>query len=349
MTTKDKVARRKLSLLELATDLDNVSKACKLMGYSRQQFYEIRRNFQTYGAQGLIDRLPGPRGPHPNRVPEEVEQALLDHALHHPSHGPLRVAQELTLKGIQVSSGGVRGVWGRHELLTRHQRLLRLEQHVSDTKIALSDEQVRLLERFSPEFRERHIETRHTGDLVAVDTFFVGHLKGVGKVYLQTVIDCYSRYAWGRLYTSKLPVTAVHVMNNDVLPTFEQHGARISTVLSDNGREYCGRPDKHPYELFLQLEEIEHRTTKVRRPQSNGFVERLHRTLLDEHFRVMGRTKFYEGVDEMQKDLDAYLVTYNTKRPHQGRGMNGKTPAAVFLAGLPKSKNRKEEKPKKAA
>jgi transposase InsO family protein len=349
MTTKEKVARRKLSLLELATDLDNVSKACKLMGYSRQQFYEIRRNFQTYGAEGLLDRLPGAKGPHPNRVPEEIEKTILDHALEHPGHGPLRVAHELTLQGIQVSSGGVRGVWSRHDLLTRHQRLLRLEKHVSGNRIDLTDEQVRLLERFSPEFRERHIETRHTGDLVAVDTFFVGHLKGVGKVYLQTVIDCYSRYAWGRLYTSKLPVTAVHVMNNDVLPTFEKHHARIATVLSDNGREYCGRPDRHPYELFLQLEEIEHRTTKVRRPQSNGYVERLHRTLLDEHCRVMGRKKFYESTDEMQKDLDAYLVTYNTKRPHQGRNMNGRTPATVFVAGLPKTKNAKEEKTKKAA
>lgn len=181
MTTKDKVARRKLSLLELATDMDNVSKACRIMGYSRQQFYEIRRNFQTFGAEGLVDRLPGARGPHPNRVSAEIEQAILDHALAHPSHGPLRVAHELMLKGVQVSSGGVRGVWSRHDLLTRHQRLLRLEKHVSGKKIDLTDEQIRLLERFSPEFRERHIETRHTGDLVAVDTFFVGHLKGVGK------------------------------------------------------------------------------------------------------------------------------------------------------------------------
>ena len=244
---------------------------------------------------------------------------------------------------------GVRGVWSRHKLLTKHERLLRLEKHVGGCKIELSDEQIRLLERFSPEFRERHIETRHSGDLVAVDTFFVGHLKGVGKVYLQTVVDCYSRYAWGRLYTSKLPMTAVHVMNNDVLPTFEAHDARITTVLSDNGREFCGRPDRHPYELFLQLEEIEHRTTKVRRPQSNGYVERLHRTLLDEHFRVMGRKKFYESVDEMQTDLDAYLIAYNTKRPHQGRNMNGRTPEKVFLGGLPSHKNRKEEKSKKAA
>ena len=167
------------------------------------------------------------------------------------------------------------------------------------------------------------------------------------------MIDCYSRYAWGRLYTSKMPVTAVHVMNNDVLPTFEAHDATITTVLSDNGREFCGRPDRHPYELFLQLEEIEHRTTKVRRPQSNGYVERLHRTLLDEHFRIMGRTKFYEGVDEMQSDLETYLVSYNTKRRHQDRNMNGRTPITILIEGLPKSKSTKtyikETKTKKAA
>ena len=347
MTTKDRIARRKLSLLDLAKDLDNVSKACKIMGYSRQQFYEIRRNFQTYGADGLIDRLPGAKGPHPNRVSEEIEKAVLAHALQHPCHGALRVEQELRLQGIAVSSGGVRGVWQRHDLLTKHERLLRLEKATATRKMELSDEQIRLLERFSPEFRERHIEAPHTGSLVAVDTFFVGTLKGVGKIYLQSVIDCHSRFAWGRLYTSKLPITAVHVMNNDVLPTFEEAGAKIDVVLSDNGREFCGKPDKHPYELFLQLEEIEHRTTKVKRPQSNGIVERLHRTLLDEHFRVEGRRTWFESVEEMQVVLNKYLVHYNTKRPHQGRNMNGRTPLQAFHDGLPKPEPKSQQKKEK--
>lgn len=343
MTTLEKVARRKLSLLELATDMQNVSKACRLMGYSRQQFYEIRRQYQVHGAAGLADRLPGAKGPHPNRVADEVEKAVLDHCLAAPTQGCLRVAQELALKGIQISSTGVRGVWMRHGLLSKHERLLRLERAVREDKFTITEEQAKTLERFSPEFRERHIEVKKTGELVAVDTFFVGSLKGVGKVYLQSVLDCFSRYAWGRLYTSKLPVTAMHVLNTDVLPFFEAHGAAIQTVLSDNGREFCGRPDSHPYELFLQLEGIEHRTTKVRRPQSNGFIERLHRTLLDEHFRIAGRTKWYETIEEMQKDLDAYLVQYNTKRPHQGRMMNGKPPAEMFVKGLPKVKKQAEE------
>jgi transposase InsO family protein len=191
-----------------------------------------------------------------------------------------------------------------------------------------------LLEKFSPEFKERHIEAPHTGALVAVDTFLVGVLKGVGKVYLQTVIDCHSRYAWGRLYANKLPLNAVQVLNNDVLPTFEEHGATVDAVLIDNGRKFCGREDQQPYELFLQLEGIEHKRTKVRRPQSNGIVERLHRTLLDEHFRVEGRKTWFETIEEMQVALDAWLVLYNTKRPHQGRGMNGRTPLKAFKDGI---------------
>ncbi len=132
MTTNEKVARRKLSLLALAKELNNVSKACKLIGYSRQQFYEIRRNYQTYGAEGLLDKLPGCKGAHPNRVAPEIEQAILDYSLTRPAHGPLRVAQKLVLQGINVSAGGVRGVWQRHDLLSKHDRLLRLEKtHVS--------------------------------------------------------------------------------------------------------------------------------------------------------------------------------------------------------------------------
>ena len=120
-------------------------------------------------------------------------------------------------------------------------------------------------------------------------------------------------------------------------------------ISSRNDHQARGRPDRHLYELFLQFEEIEHRTTRVKRPQSNGFVERLHRTLLDEHFRVQGRKKWYETIAEMQTDLDAYLVTYNTRRPHQGRAMNGRTPQKVFTDGLPKKENGKMNQKQKAA
>lgn len=153
MTTNEKVARRKLSLLELAKELNNVSKACKLICYSRQQFYEIRRNYQTYGAEGLLDKLPGCKGAHPNRVAPEIEQAILDYSLTRPTHGPLRVAQELALQGINVSAGGVRGVWQRHDLLSKHDRLLRLEKTHREQTIELNDEQIRVAAKCPGEAR----------------------------------------------------------------------------------------------------------------------------------------------------------------------------------------------------
>lgn len=348
MTTNNtiiqKAARRKLSLLELAEDMDNISKACKIMGYSRQQFYEIRRNFQAFGSAGLLDKIRGPKNPHPNRVSEDLERAVLEYSLHNPTHGCLKVSQQLQLKDTRISSGGVRGVWQRHNLLSRHQRLMRLEQHYREKKMQLTDNHIKLLERFDPEFRARHIQADYTGQLVAMDTFMVGNLKGIGKIYLQTVIDCHNRHAWGHLYTSKMPVTAIHVLNEKVLPFYEEHNIRIETILTDNGREYCGRMDHHPFELFLQLEEIDHRKTKVRRPQSNGIVERMHRTLLEEHFRIQGRIKFYESLNEMQKDLDVYLVKYNQERSHQGRNMNGRTPIKAFVEGLPEPSKKEVKK-----
>jgi len=334
-TLAQKAARRKLNLLELANDLGNVSEACKRIGYSREQFYEIRRNYQAFGSEGLLDKTRGPRNPHPNRATEEQEKAVLDYCIEYPVHGALKVSQQLILKDIHIGVGAIRGIWIRHNLLLKHQRLLRLEQHYKNNNIELTENHIKLLEKFDPEFRERHIKADFTGYLVAMDTFMVGNLKGIGKIYLQTVVDCHSRFAFGHLYTSKVPVTAVHVLNDKVLPFFEGYNCSIITILSDNGREYCGRHDHHPFELFLQLEEIEHRTTQIRRPQSNGIVERLHRTLLDEHFRIQGRIKFYESLEEMQNDLDSYLQTYNYERAHQGRNMNGRTPHQVFVEGIP--------------
>jgi transposase InsO family protein len=342
-TLAQKAARRKLNLLELANDLGNVSEACKRIGYSREQFYEIRRNYQAFGSEGLLDKARGPKNPHPNRATDEQEKAVLDYCIEYPVHGALKVSQQLILRNIHIGVGAIRGIWIRHNLLLKHQRLLRLEQHYKNNNIELSENHIKLLEKFDPEFRERHIKADFTGYLVSMDTFMVGSLKGIGKIYLQTVVDCHSRFAFGHLYTSKVPVTAVHVLNDKVLPFFEENNCRIMRILTDNGREYCGRLDHHPFELFLQLEEIEHRTTQVRRPQSNGIVERLHRTLLDEHFRIQGRIKFYESLDEMQNDLDSYLQIYNYERAHQGRNMNGRTPHQAFVEGIP-ILNSQEEK-----
>ena len=326
--------RRKLSLLKLAEELGNVSKACQIMGYHRDSFYEIRRSFQKGGVSALVEEKRGPRTPHPNRVSAEIEARILDYALSKPTHGAQRVANELRLQGLTVSSSGVRGVWLRNDLETRTKRLLRLERTASDTTFVLSDEQVRLLERHSVDFRCRHVESSRPGELLNQDTFFWGVLKGVGKIYVQVVVDVFCSIAFAKVYISKMPITACDLLYDRVLPFYAALGIEVGAVLTDNGREFCGRPESHPYELLLAMEDIEHRTTRVRSPRTNGFVERMNRTLLDECFRVKGRTEWYLTPAEIQRDLDAYLEEYNLRRTHQGYRVQGRTPAQALREAL---------------
>ena len=326
--------RRKLSLLELAEEMGNVAKACRIMGYHRDTFYEVKRAFQVGGVDALLDRKRGPRNPHPNRVPEEVEKRILDYSLEFPTHGPQRAANQLRLSGVNVGAGGVRGVWLRHDIETRYKRLLWLERKAREETFVLSDEQVRLLERHSADFRLRHVEATRVGELLNQDTFYWGTLKGVGKVYVQVVVDVSCSFAFAKVYTSKMPITAADLLHDRVLPFYDALGVNVEAVLTDNGREFCGKPESHHYELLLAVEGVKHRTTKVRCPRTNGFVERMNRTLLDECFRVAGRTRWYVSPDEIQADLDRFLVYYNFERSHQGYRLNGRTPAQALFETL---------------
>jgi len=282
----------------------------------------------------LVEQKRGPRGPHPNRVPEEVELRILDYALAFPTHGAQRVANELRLQGVNVGPSGVRGVWLRHDLETRHKRLLRLEKTAQDSTYILSEVQIQLLERHSADFRCRHVESSRPGEVLNQDTFYWGTLKGVGKVYVQVVVDIFCSLAFAKVYTAKFPVTACDLLYSRVLPFYEALGVEVGAVLTDNGREFCGKQESHPFELLLAMEGVEHRTTKVRSPRTNGFVERMNRTLLDECFRVAGRTTWYIEVAEIQRDLDKFLEYYNLQRSHQGYRLQGRTPAQALREAL---------------
>ena len=270
MTALSQSTRRKLSLLQLAEELGNVSKACRIMGYHRDTFYEVRRAFQIGGTAGLVESRRGPQGPHPNRVSEEVEERILAFSLDHPTHGQQRVANELRLQGLDVSPTGVRGVWLRHGLETRHKRLLRLEREAQSDTFVLSEEQIELLERHSVDFRCRHVETSRPGELLNQDTFYWGTLKGVGKIYVQVVVDTFCSLAFAKVYTSKMPITACDLLYERVLPFYEALGVELGAIL----------------------------------------------TLLDECFRVEGRKTWYLTSDEIQRDLDRFLVVYNLERSH---------------------------------
>ena len=334
MTQNQYIINRKLNIVELGKTLGNISEACRKLGVSRQHYYDIKRAIDEEGLEGLLEksrRLPRIG----NRVAPEIEQKLLDYSLEFPTHGQARVANELRKQGIQISPGGVRSVWLRHNLEVKKLRLKRLEKWAAENSEVLTESQVKALEEAKEE-KEAHgeIESPHPGFLLAQDTCYMGYIKGVGRIYQQTAIDTHSNMGFAKLYLEKTSLSAADFLNDKVLPFFDEHAICIQRILTDNGSEFCGRQESHPYELFLHLNDIEHTRTKVRKPQTNGAVERLNQTIQDEFYSVAFRKKLYRTVEEIQEDLEVFLQYYNRERTNQGRYCQGRTPFETFQDGL---------------
>lgn len=340
MTTQQKLIKSKMGLLDLASYLHNVSEACRVMGYSRDTFYRVKKAYEEGGEESLIEqtrRKPCIK----NRVPEEVEKAVLEFALDDPSQGQKRASDTLRQEGIFISPGGVRSVWLRHGLETFKKRLAALEKVVAETGQVLTEGQLKALEKAKEEKTAMgEIETEHVGYLGSQDTYYVGTIKGVGRIYQQTFIDTHAAVGFAKLYKTKHPINSADMLNDRVIPFFDEHGIPLLRMLTDRGTEYCGRPDKHEYELFLALNDIDHTKTKAKHPQTNGICERFNKTIQDEFYAIAFRKKIYTGIDELQTDLDAWMERYNTQRPHQGKRCQGRTPMQTFMDNLPLAKNK---------
>ena len=333
MTLNDKIIRNKVGLLKLAEELGNVSKACQMMGLSRDTFYRYKTAVEEGGVEALLDknrRVPNLR----NRIDEHVEKRICELALEQPAYGQLRVANELRKEGLSVSPAGVRCVWLRHGLQRFALRLLALEKKAAAEGLVFTEAQVAALERKKEEDESvGEIETEHPGYLGSQDTFYVGTFKGVGRVYQQTFVDTYSKVAFAKLYVMKTPITAADLLNDRVIPFFEEHRMGILRILTDRGSEYCGRPDQHDYQLFLATVDIDHTRTKAKSPQTNGICERFHKTILQEFYQVAFRKKIYRSLDDLQHDLDGWLYRYNHERTHQGKLCCGRPPMQTLLDG----------------
>jgi hypothetical protein len=333
MTQHQYIIRRKMNVVELAQTLGNISEACRNLGVSRQHYYDIKTAIAEDGIDGLLEKS-RKRPRIANRISPEIEQKILDYCLEFPTHGQMRVSNELNKKGIQISDGGVRGVWSRHDLLRKKERLKRLERYSAETGKILTEAQVAALENAKEE-KEAHgeIETFHPGFLLGQDTYYVGYIKGVGKIYQQTGIDTFSNVGFAKLYEDKTAITAADFLNDKVLPFFDEEQIRLLRTLTDRGSEYGGKIENHPYQLFLHLNDIEHSRTKARHPQTNGCTERLNQIIQEEFYAVAFRKTLYTSIDQMQTDLDAYMAYYNNERTNQGKRCQGRTPKQTWDEG----------------
>ena len=327
------IIKHKTGLLNLAEELGNVSKACKVMGVSRDTFYRYQELVDQGGVDALISRnrrVPNIR----NRIDPQIEMAVCEYAIEQPAHGQVRVSNELRKRGVFVSPSGVRSVWLRNDLENFKKRLKALETKVAEDGIILTDDQVAALERKKLDDQvSGEIETAHPGYLGSQDTFYVGNLKGVGRIYQQTFVDTYSKVAFAKLYTTKTPITAADALNDRVLPFFAEQELPMLRILTDRGTEYCGRPETHDYQLYLAINDIDHTKTKVKSPQTNGICERFHKTILQEFYQVTFRKKLYDSLEQLQTDLDEWMNYYNNERTHQGKMCCGRTPMETLLDG----------------
>jgi len=331
--TNNPIIKHKAGLLNLAEELGNISRAFKVMGVSRDTFYRYQELVETGGIDSLIDKSRR-KSNVKNRVDEATEQAVIASAIEQPAYGQHRTSNELRKVGVFVSGSGVRSIWVRNNLENFKKRLKALEEKVANDGIILNDAQVAALEKKKHDDEVcGEIETAHPGYLGSQDTFYVGNLKGVGRIYQQTFVDTYSKVAFAKLYITKTPITAADALNDKVLPFFEQHQLPMLRILTDRGTEYCGRVDHHDYQLYLAINDIDHTKTKAMSPQTNGICERFHKTILNEFYQITFRKKLYSTMEALQKDLDDWIKSYNNDRTHQGKMCCGRTPMETLLDG----------------
>lgn len=331
MTLEDSVVVHRLQLLRLAEQLGSVTQACRQHGVSRTLFYRLRRRLLRYGEAGLRPR-PSRSQRWVRQSAPQLEHAVLAYALAWPTHGPQRIADQLRQPGYggwKLSASCAYAILKRFSLQTRWERLIRVEEKALTEGLVTE----RTRRKLAAALREgNHIQAKRPGDVACLDTFYVGNLKGVGKVWQFTACDAASSFAIATLSLRHNAAMAAHFLEKNVRPAFQQAGLRLKAVITDGGAEFKGA-----FDLACRRLRIEHRRIRPRHPWTNGFVERLQGTILNELWRCAFRRTYYRSLFPMEEDLQEYLRFYNFQRTHRGYRLKGRIPAQLFCPRLLKT------------
>jgi transposase InsO family protein len=321
MTLEDSIHSQRLRVVRAAAQLGNVSAACRQFGMSRTVFYRLRRRLEQYGPDGVHPKRQRARRGRPAVVSVQTERRVIAIALAWPTCGPQWYSDQLARDGVTIAPVTAWRVLRRQQLGTRRQRLAVLERASAVTTGVLTERTVRPL---------RHVAAAQPGALLSLDTFYVGKLKGVGKVWQITGCDAASSFAWAQLVLGEVTAAAVLGFLRDVVrPAYRAAGWRLRRVLTDNGKEFKGAFATGCHRLRIRVTR-----TKPRHAWTNGFVERLQKTILHEHWRIAFRRQYFTSRRTLQASLDRFLHFYNHERTHRGYRLRGRTPATVFKGAV---------------
>lgn len=320
MTQDDALYRFRMRALALAVELGNVRAACRAMGIHPSTFYRWRSQVLRFGPEILRPRER--RRPRmANQTSPFVEQRVVAFALGHPGFGPARISAELRREkwgGIVISTNGVHRVLRRHGLNTRSKRLGLVAGYAAPPE---------------PEPRapqpERHLDVSRPGEMVQMDCFFIGRLSGSkGAVWQYTAIDVASAYCWAELHlTPRNPCARfTSELARRVAADLADRGWELEKVMSDNASEFRSEG----FEAAVRRLGARHLFIRAGRPQTNGVVERVQQTILEECWKPAFARSLIPRYTGLRLDLDRYLRYYNTDRAHTGRWTKGRTPEQVI-------------------
>lgn len=323
MNSPLKSIEQKLNVLKLAENLGNVSKACRLVGVSRTQYYEYKKRYKSSGIEGLIKPF-SKRKNDARTISGQIEERVMELSILHPMMGCAKLSTMLGAENISISPVTVHNILTRRGISTRKARALRLEENVLQDRIELSSEQIEFLERVNPCYRERYMQGRRPCEFLVHDILLLGKFENLGRLYLQLIVDTCTLLGFGSICTTRSPSHAINILDDVVLPFFHSYGLLPDTVVTSSSAVFCGN-STHPYELYLDTIGVKHLISNTK-GQRNGHIESVRHFTFREFFINCFNSKRHENIFDLNNDLQEWFLYYNGQRTSSGYPLMGLTP-----------------------